>query len=206
MAAAWLRTSDPTVKTGDGYTGALVGPRKAALQNLFAPADGRALGGEEDLHDVAAPLAGGGRLDVLFDRLDKRLPFVVHDGRWVVIGDILPLIPLPDLDERLSATADAHGAVGADDLGIKNGRAVGEGDRDGDAGEAVFVTNQRGGGVVSGLIVGAGADAGGYGHGLGGHQPGEAVDDVDAVGRPHAAAVETAAVLGSAMGVAPVLG
>ena len=131
---------------------------------------------------------------------------MVHLSRRVVERNVLPLVPLPDFDKLLAMLAEAQGTVGADDLALVVGRAVGETDRDCDAGEAVLVADERGGGVVAGLVVGACAHAGRDRNGLGSHQPGEAVDDVNAVGQPHAAAVEAAAVLRRPAGVVPVLG
>ena len=60
-------------------------------------------------------------------------------------------------------------------------------------------------GIVGRLVVGARADRRRHRDRLRGHDPGEPVDDVDAVGQPHAAAVEAAAVLGPAGAAAPVL-
>ena len=114
-------------------------------------------------------------------------------------------LPRPMATIPVARAAEADAAVGADDLGLVVGAAVPVADGDGDAGDAVLVVDEGDAVVVAGLVVALGSDAGLDASGLGTDEPGKAIDDVDAVGHPVAAAVEAAAVLGPAVGIAPVL-
>ena len=149
-------------------------------------------------------LAVGRRLDVERDGLGKALPLVVHLGRRVLKGDVFPRIATAYFDVFLAVLTKAQRAVGANHLAFKIRRSVGVAYGHGRAGEAVLVADKGRRRIVAGLVVRAGANGSRDRRGLRSHHPRESIDDVDAVGQPHAAAVEATAVLGPPPGEIPV--
>ena len=102
---------------------------------------------------MPSPFTRRRRLDVLFDRFREGFPFVVELGGWIIEGDVLPLVALPDFDEFLSVLGEAQRAVGADDVTLVGRASVCETGGDRDAGTAVFVSDKCRGRVIAGLVV-----------------------------------------------------